>query len=61
VQASLGAPLDMSRYADSPVTIDALRSITNQTMRAVRAEVAVVRGLTPPDVFFRPNGKTRAG
>ena len=31
------------------------------TMRAVRAEVAAVRGLTPPDVFFRPRGKTQAG
>jgi 1-acyl-sn-glycerol-3-phosphate acyltransferase len=60
VEASLGEPLDMSRYADSPVSIDTLRSITDQTMRAVRAEVAAVRGLTPPDAFFRLNRKTQA-
>jgi 1-acyl-sn-glycerol-3-phosphate acyltransferase len=61
VSASLGEPLDMSRYAGRPITIDMLRSVTDETMRAVRAEVAAMRGETPPEKFFRPRGKTQAG
>jgi 1-acyl-sn-glycerol-3-phosphate acyltransferase len=61
VGASLGEPLDLSRYADGPLTIEVLRTVTDLTMRAVRAEVADVRGVTPPDQFYRPRGKTQAG
>jgi 1-acyl-sn-glycerol-3-phosphate acyltransferase len=59
--ASVGEPIDMSAYADRPITIDALRKVTDQIMRAVRDEVAVVRGETPPDAFFKPRGRTQAG
>ena len=61
VEASLGEPLDLSARAGQPITIDALREVTDQVMRAVRNEVAQLRGLTPPDAFFRPNSKTKAG
>ena len=60
-EASVGEPLDMSRYIGQPITIDTLRTVTDQTMRAVRDEVAAVRGLTPPDTFYRPKGRTQAG
>jgi 1-acyl-sn-glycerol-3-phosphate acyltransferase len=60
-QASLGEPLDFSARAGEPITIDALRQVTDQVMRAVRTEVAQLRDLTPPDAFFRPSSKTQAG
>jgi 1-acyl-sn-glycerol-3-phosphate acyltransferase len=60
-EASIGEPLDMSRYIGAPITIETLRAVTDQTMRAVRAEVATLRGLTPPDQFYRPKGGARAG
>jgi len=61
VEASLGEPLDMSQHAGEPVTIDRLRAVTDQTMRAVRNEVAQIRGIPAPDKFFRPKGKIQAG
>jgi 1-acyl-sn-glycerol-3-phosphate acyltransferase len=61
VTAIVGEPLDLSRYTDQPITIDALRAVTDQVMRAVRDEVATIRGLTPPDAFYRPSAKTQAG
>jgi len=55
VAASLGEPLDMSHHAGQPITIEALRSVTDQIMRAVRDEVAALRGMPAPDAFFRPS------
>jgi 1-acyl-sn-glycerol-3-phosphate acyltransferase len=55
--AIVGLPLDMSKYGDAPATIDTLRAITDEIMRAVRNEVAELRGETPPDQFFRPSSK----
>jgi 1-acyl-sn-glycerol-3-phosphate acyltransferase len=55
--ASVGTPMDMSSYADVPLSVDALRRITDQVMRAVRDEVAELRGQTPPDAFYRPSAK----
>jgi 1-acyl-sn-glycerol-3-phosphate acyltransferase len=59
--ASIGEPLDMAKYADAPLSIETLRTITDQIMRAVRSEVADLRGEAPPLEFFRPKGKTQAG
>jgi 1-acyl-sn-glycerol-3-phosphate acyltransferase len=61
VGASIGEPLDMSALAGAPITMDGLRRVTDQIMRAVRVEVAQVRGLTPPDAFYRPKSKTQGG
>jgi 1-acyl-sn-glycerol-3-phosphate acyltransferase len=61
VTAIVGEPLDLSGYTGAPITIDALRKVTDQIMRAVRSEVAEIRGLTPPDAFYRPSSKTQAG
>lgn len=56
--ASIGEPIDMSRYAGKPITIETAREVTDQIMRAVRVEVAQLRGLTPPEQFYRPGRKT---
>ena len=61
VSATVGEPLDLSKYKQAPFSADTLRAITNEIMRAVRDEVAELRGQTPPDAFFRPKGKTQAG
>jgi 1-acyl-sn-glycerol-3-phosphate acyltransferase len=61
VGAIVGAPIDMSHYAGQPITIEALRSVTDQIMRAVRDEVAELRGQPAPDAFFRPSAKKAAG
>jgi 1-acyl-sn-glycerol-3-phosphate acyltransferase len=58
-EASLGEPLDFSARAGEPITIDALRQVTDQVMRAVRTEVAQLRGQTPPDAFFRPSSQPK--
>jgi 1-acyl-sn-glycerol-3-phosphate acyltransferase len=56
-QASVGAPLDMSRYRGSEPSAETLREITDVIMTAVRDEVAAVRGGPAPTVFFRPASK----
>jgi 1-acyl-sn-glycerol-3-phosphate acyltransferase len=53
-QASVGEPLDMRKYRDAPVTFSVLREITDEVMTAIRAQVAELRGKTPPEAFFRP-------
>jgi 1-acyl-sn-glycerol-3-phosphate acyltransferase len=58
--ASIGNPMDMTGYP-TQLTLDNLRTITDDIMRAIRAEVALVRGEPAPDAFFRPKGKTQAG
>jgi 1-acyl-sn-glycerol-3-phosphate acyltransferase len=53
-EASLGEPLDLSKYRDVDVDADSLREITDTIMTAVRAEVAALRGETAPLEFFAP-------
>ena len=53
-EASVGMPLDLSKYHDREPSADTLREITDVVMDAVRAQVAEVRGGTPPAQFFRP-------
>lgn len=57
-QASVGEPLDMSKYRDAEVTLSTLREITDTVMAAIRDQVAELRGETPPTEFFRPGKKT---
>ena len=52
--ASLGKPLDMTVHRDTEANADTLRAITDTIMRAVRDEVAELRGETAPAEFFTP-------
>jgi 1-acyl-sn-glycerol-3-phosphate acyltransferase len=55
--ASVGEPLDMSRFRGKEPTGATLREITDEIMRAVRAEVATLRGEPEPKEFFVPTTK----
>ncbi len=55
--ASIGIPLDLSKYRDREPTAETLREITDVIMDAVRTQVADVRGEPPPAIFFKPVGK----
>jgi 1-acyl-sn-glycerol-3-phosphate acyltransferase len=55
--ASVGLPVDLSRFRGQDVSVSMLREITDTIMRAVRAEVAEVRGEPAPDAFFRTSQK----
>jgi 1-acyl-sn-glycerol-3-phosphate acyltransferase len=55
--ASVGEPLDMSRFRGKEPTGATLREITDEIMRAVRAEVAALRGEPEPKEFFVPTTK----
>ncbi|MEP6598679.1 MAG: lysophospholipid acyltransferase family protein [Actinomycetota bacterium] len=59
-QASVGEPLDMSKYAGAEVTLSVLREITQTIMVAVRDEVAELRGEVPPQEFYRPSRKAKS-
>jgi len=50
--ASVGEPLDLSRYRDAEPTSEVLREITDEIMGAVRAQVAELRGEPAPDEFY---------
>jgi 1-acyl-sn-glycerol-3-phosphate acyltransferase len=55
--ASVGEPLDMSRFRGKEPSATTLREITDEVMTAVRDEVAILRGETPPAEFFVPEHK----
>ncbi|MCA1825085.1 MAG: lysophospholipid acyltransferase family protein [Mycobacteriales bacterium] len=48
LQVKAGPPLDFSRYAGQPQTVELLQQITDEIMRAVTELVADLRGETPP-------------
>jgi 1-acyl-sn-glycerol-3-phosphate acyltransferase len=52
--ASVGEPLDMSRFGGKEPSAALLREITDEIMAGVRAEVAEVRGEPAPAEFFVP-------
>jgi 1-acyl-sn-glycerol-3-phosphate acyltransferase len=52
--ASVGEPLDMSRFRGKEPSGALLREITDEIMSAVRDEVALVRGEPAPAEFFQP-------
>jgi 1-acyl-sn-glycerol-3-phosphate acyltransferase len=55
--ASVGAPLDMSRFRGKEPSAALLREITDEIMTAVREEVAAVRGEPAPSAFYQPARK----
>jgi hypothetical protein len=55
--ASVGEPLDLSRYRGKEPTGETLREITDEIMAAVRNEVASLRGEPAPEEFFIPPQK----
>lgn len=52
--ATVGEPLDLTEYRGRAADADTLREITDRIMTAVCAQVAEVRGGTPPTAFYRP-------
>lgn len=50
--ASVGEPLDFSRFRGKEPTGELLREITDEIMSAVRDEVATLRGETAPETFL---------
>lgn len=52
--ASVGTPLDLSRFAGAEPTSATLREITDTIMDAVRDQVAEIRGETPPLEYYKP-------
>jgi 1-acyl-sn-glycerol-3-phosphate acyltransferase len=50
--ASVGEPLDMSRFRGKEPSATLLREITDEVMTAVRDEVAALRDEQPPDAFY---------
>jgi len=55
--ASVGEPLDLSRFRGKEPTPELLREITDEVMAAVRDQVAELRGEIPPQEFFVPARK----
>jgi 1-acyl-sn-glycerol-3-phosphate acyltransferase len=55
--ASVGEPMDLSRYRGKEPSAEVLREITDVIMDAVRAEVSVLRGEPAPIDFFVPTRK----
>ena len=55
--ASVGHPLDLSRYRGKEPSAEVLREIADVIMEAVRAEVADLRGEPAPAEFFVPTRK----
>jgi 1-acyl-sn-glycerol-3-phosphate acyltransferase len=53
-EASLGEPLDLSKYRDVEADAESLREITDTIMTAIRGEVAALRHETAPLEFFTP-------
>ena len=55
--ASVGEPLDMSRFRGKEPSGALLREVTDEIMSAIRDEVALLRDEEPPTEFFVANHK----
>ena len=55
--ASVGEPLDMSRFRGKEPSGALLREVTDEIMSAIRDEVALLRDEQPPTEFFVANHK----
>jgi 1-acyl-sn-glycerol-3-phosphate acyltransferase len=55
VDASVGEPVDLTRYRGCEPTAETLREMTDVIMDAVREQVAAVRGEPAPSAFFTPS------
>jgi 1-acyl-sn-glycerol-3-phosphate acyltransferase len=53
-EASIGEPLDLSRFRGAEPTSETLHEITDTIMSAVRTQVAGLRGEPAPIEFFKP-------
>jgi 1-acyl-sn-glycerol-3-phosphate acyltransferase len=53
-EASVGEPLDLSRYRGKEPTAEILREITDEIMACVRDQVAELRGEPAPAEFYAP-------
>ena len=51
--ASVGAPVDLTRFRGAEPSAAVLRDITDLIMTAVRSEVAELRGVAAPEQFYR--------
>ena len=49
-----GPPVDLSAFADKPVTAELLRDASDTIMRSVATLLAELRGGTPPTSFYDP-------
>jgi 1-acyl-sn-glycerol-3-phosphate acyltransferase len=54
VQVAAGPPVDLSEFADQPMTNAVLRAATNKIMTEVAALLGGLRGQTPPAEFYHP-------
>ena len=55
-----GPPVDLSAYRGKPITRELLREVTDTIMRAIRDQLAEIRGETPPEQFYRrPDARPR--
>ena len=54
---SVGKPVELKRFRGAEPTSSTLREITDTIMRAVRDEVAELRGEPAPADFFRPTSR----
>ena len=53
VYCAAGPPIDLSEYRGRPLTAELLREVTDVIMRAIRDELAGIRGEIPPAEFWR--------
>jgi 1-acyl-sn-glycerol-3-phosphate acyltransferase len=62
VGVSAGRALDLTAWYGRPARGETLRGLTDEIMRAVRHEVAILREENPPDAFYvRPDGVRARG
>lgn len=54
VRVHAGPPVDLSAFKDQPTTTPVLRAATDTIMAAIRDQVGIFRGETPPDEVFDP-------
>ncbi|MDQ1679656.1 MAG: 1-acyl-sn-glycerol-3-phosphate acyltransferase, partial [Frankiaceae bacterium] len=52
MQILTGPPVDLSAYQGKPMTAELLRSATDTVMHRVAAQLADLRGGTPPAEFY---------
>ncbi|MGI8665761.1 MAG: lysophospholipid acyltransferase family protein [Jatrophihabitans sp.] len=53
ITVSVGEPVDLTGYAGRPPSSEVLHEMTDSIMRAVRQQVAEIRGETAPELFYQ--------
>ena len=54
VRVLAGPPVDLSGYLGRPQTEQLLGEVTDVVMAAIRSQLGVLRGLSPPAAVFDP-------